>query len=170
MKSGFTSLRMSVATHLQSGYVCRYDVYTDESYLKKEFAFSFGALICTPRRSEILTEKIDQLRSQIDYYGEFKWNKIANHNIELYRQFAGIFLEDKFARFRYMRVKKTKKWNQWGKSEEERFLKSYYVFLKQNLGPFSRYCVYPDELPFKRNTDGVVSIFYLINHGNQIGG
>ena len=50
-----------------------------------------------------------------------------------------------------MKVAKGQLWNAWGKSEEERFFKSYYVFLKLNAGPFSRYFVYPDAKPLQKN-------------------
>jgi len=38
-----------------------------------------------------------------------------------------------------MKVVKGPHWHRWGSNEEERFFKTYYIFLKMNAGPFARY-------------------------------
>ena len=55
--------------------ITEYNIYCDESYVHGNVAFALGALICSPRRSEILDEKINTVRVKYDYTGEFKWKK-----------------------------------------------------------------------------------------------
>src|SRR5215203_496229 len=67
-----------------------------------------------------------------------------------------------------MPVTKGPDWNKWAKTKEERFFKTYYVFLKQVVGPFSRYEVYCDQMELNKqywwNT-----LHYLINKSRRDG-
>src|SRR5215210_3597285 len=128
-----------------------YDIYSDETYLHGKVAFALGALICTPRRSQILRKQLSEIRSSFNYLGELKWKKVSYRTLPICESFVDTFLNDKFAKFSLMKVTKGQLWNVWGKSEEERFFKSYYVFLKLNAGPSSRYFVYPDAKSLQKH-------------------
>lgn len=127
-----------------SPLVQNYDIYCDETFLHGQIAFAFGALICTPRRADILREKLALIRSNFNHFRELKWSELSPMKLPVYRSFIDAFFDDKYPKFSVMRVIKGPRWNAWGGSEEERFFKSYYVFLKLNAGPFSRYFIYPD--------------------------
>lgn len=128
-----------------------YNIYCDETFLRKQVAFAFGGLICTPRRAEILRNSLQQIRLKYNYFGEVKWKKVSHKVVQIYKDFIDLFLHDPFARFVSMKVKKGSYWKGWGSSEEERFFKAYYVFLMRNIGPYSRFYVYPDEKPIQKN-------------------
>ena len=139
-----------------------YHIYSDETFLHGKVAFAIGGLICTPRRSEIIDSKIKEIRQKYHFFGEIKWNKLNKDNYPLYKELADLFFDDKYARFSVMKVIKGQDWNKWGPSEEERFFKTYYVFLKLNTSPFSRYYVFVDEKPRRRNSRWD-SLHYLFN-------
>jgi len=40
-----------------------YDLYADETFLRGPGAFAFGAVICTPRRAELLRADLSKLRT-----------------------------------------------------------------------------------------------------------
>lgn len=143
-----------------------YHIYSDETYINKKMAFAIGGLICTPRRAEILKERLFAVRQKFNYYNELKWKKVSLERLQLYKCFADVFLDDPYARFSVMRVTKGSGWKWWGKNEEERFFKTYYVFLGLNTGPYSRYYVYPDAMSLQKgyrwNT-----LHFLINRSRR---
>jgi hypothetical protein len=126
-------------------------IYSDETYLWGKVAFAFGALICTPRRVEILREQLSEIRQTFDYRGELKWKKVSRWNLPICERFIDLFLNDRHVRFSVMKVVKGQEWCFWGRSEEERFFKSYYVFLKLNANPYSRCYIYPDNKCLQKN-------------------
>ena len=143
-----------------------YHIYCDETFLRGNVAFAFGALICTPRRAAILKHEFVQARKNLDYYGELKWKEVRSRTLPICEQFVNLFLEDPFAKFSLMRVVKGQSWNTWGKTEEERFFKAYYVFLKLNAGPFSRYHIYPDMKSLQK-TYRWETLHFLINRSRR---
>jgi Protein of unknown function (DUF3800) len=61
-----------------------------------------------------------------------------------------------------MPVIKGSHWNEWGLSEEERFFKAYWLFLKRNIGPYYRYEIYCDTKQ-SRKSYRWNKMHYLIN-------
>lgn len=143
-----------------------YHLYCDETYLHSEVAFAFGALICTSRRAEILKEQLSNIRNQLNYSGEIKWEKVSSMKLPIYEKFVDIFFDDNYATFSLMNVRKGQYWNKWAVSEEERFFKSYYVFLKNNIGPYFRYNAYLDDKSLQKKYRWS-SLHFLINQSRR---
>src|SRR5215210_4492002 len=94
-----------------------YDIYSDETYLHGKVAFALGALICTPRRSQILRKQLSEIRSSFNYFGELKWKKVSYRKLPICESFIDIFLNDKFGKFSLMKVTKGQLWNVWAKAK-----------------------------------------------------
>lgn len=125
------------------------NIYCDESGIERGTSFYFGALICSLRRAEILEEEISIFRRQYGCIREMKWTKVSKHMLEAYTTFADVFFNDPFCYFRILEVQCGNFWKEWGPNEENRFFKSYYVFLRKNMSPMCRYGVYLDYKPGK---------------------
>lgn len=108
-----------------------YDIYTDESCIHSGNQFYFGAIYCSPTRADILKEKLQKVREKYKLTAEMKWTKVSSKMLIAYQKYVDVFLDDNYARFIVMRVHKDRQWRKWGKNEEERFFKSYYVFLEE---------------------------------------
>lgn len=70
-----------------------------------------------------------------------------------YKAFVGVFLDCPYSRFYLHTVdvgRRTTDWKNFGKNGEERFFKSYYVFLRLSMYTSCRYYVYVDDKPGKR--------------------
>lgn len=119
------------------------NVYSDESCPRGKHAF--GALICTPRRAEILAEQTAQIRKQYGFDRELKWNNIYRKTIDIANAFVLMFLEDKYSKFYAMQIIQGNNWSKWQKSNESRFFKSYYVFLRRITNSYYRYDLYVDK-------------------------
>jgi hypothetical protein len=144
-----------------------YDIYCDETYIHGPIAFAFGALVCTPTRSELLRKQLEDLRQHHNYYNEVKWTTLSsNQKLVLYQKFVDVFFDDKFSKFMVRRVEKGQFWYTFGKTEEERFFKAYHHFLKRWVGPFSRYRIYPDKKPLQRNYRWD-TLYFLINRSRR---
>lgn len=127
-----------------------YDIYADETFLRGSVAFAFGAVICTPRRAELLREALFKLRREAAIMSEIKWKKTSRRTLQFYQSVLDVFFDDRWPRFSMMTVTKGRHWQSWARTEEERFFKSYYVFVMRNAGPSSRYNVYVDHRTLQR--------------------
>jgi hypothetical protein len=127
-----------------------YDIYADETFLRGSVAFAFGAVICTPRRAELLREALSELRREAAIMSEIKWKKTSKRTLQFYQSVLDVFFDDRWPRFSMMTVTKGRHWQSWARTEEERFFKSYYVFVMRNAGPSSRYNVYVDHRTLQR--------------------
>ena len=143
-----------------------YDLYADESFLCGPVAFAFGALICTPRRAEILGALLAQLRATTGYSSEVKWSKTSRETFPIHRAFVDAFFDDRFARCSILQAVKGHAWHKWANTDEERFFKSYYVFLMRNAGPFSRYRVFLDTKPLQKPYRWT-TLHYLVNRSRR---
>jgi hypothetical protein len=124
-----------------------YDFYCDESATDGSGSFYFGALYCSPQRAKILRASLKEVRQRLACMGEMKWTKVSAKMLHVYTAFIDVFLDDPFAQFIVMEVKRRKTWHNWASNEEQRFFKAYYVFLRMNMSMFSRYGVYLDYKP-----------------------
>lgn len=129
-----------------------YDLYGDETFLRGPLAFGFGAVICSPARAKRLVDGISQVREKFGARSEIKWRKTSPHVSNFYKEIMDVFFDDPWPRFSVMTVRKGHNWQHWASSEEERFFKSYYVFLKRNIGPLSRFNVYLDQRTLQRSS------------------
>lgn len=143
-----------------------YHLYCDETYPQGPVAFAFGALICTRRRAEIMHDKLMEIRALENYHGEFKWNGLRKHKLPVYKSLVECFFADPYIRFSAMRVTKGHSWSGWANSEEERFFKSYYIFLMINAGPFSRYHVFIDDRKLQKGYRWS-TLEYLVNRSRR---
>lgn len=123
------------------------NLYCDESGTNGKPYFLIGGLECTPRRAEIISNKIAILREQSGFYTEFKWTNIGNNSkyINLYKSLVDIFLSERFTKVYVIKFNKNENWKQWASTEEDRFFRCYYYFLRKNMNPYKRYNIYPDE-------------------------
>lgn len=64
--------------------------------------------------------------------------------LPVYVDFVDVFLNDQYAGFHVLEVKRDLNWRSWAPTEEERFFKAYYVFLRKLMNSFSRYGIYLD--------------------------
>ena len=53
----------------------------------------------------------------------------SSYNLDIYRDFIKVFVNNPKARFAIMGVKKSLSWNRWAKNKDERIFKPYYYFL-----------------------------------------
>ena len=121
------------------------NVYSDESLPEGKHAF--GALVCTPRRAEILTEQTAHIRNQYGYYQELKWRDISPKNLNIAKAFVLQFLEgDKYSKFYTMQIIHGHNWDKWEKSWRGKYFKSYYVFLRRITNSYYRYDLYLDKI------------------------
>lgn len=67
-----------------------------------------------------------------------------------YKAFADVFLEDRYARFSVMRVERNNSWRNWARTNEERFFRTYYAFLRRVMSGYCSYDVHLDHLQAKR--------------------
>jgi hypothetical protein len=127
------------------------DFYCDESNTDGSGPFYLGALYCSPRRAELLRSKLEAVRRKYSYDRELKWSKLTSASkLPLYRDFTNVFLEDPYARFIVMKVKRNETWREWAPTENDRISKTYYVFLRMNMNRYTRYNVYLDYFSGKR--------------------
>lgn len=113
-----------------------------------------------------MAAKLGQLWTRLPHQGEVKWERTARHTLDLHKAFVDTFLDDVPAKFSLMRVTKETQWKRWAETEEERFFKTYYVFLKNNVGPFSRYHVCVDQKSFRKDYRWA-RLHYLINKSRR---
>lgn len=123
------------------------DLFCDESDTHRRTYFLIGGIECSPRRSEIITNKIKLLKLEKNCDHELKWTGIGNNEryIEIYKSLIDVFLNDRYMNFKVMKFNKNRDWKKWSKSEDERFYKCYYYFLQSFMNPFKRYQIYLDE-------------------------
>lgn len=133
-------------------FVQNYALYGDETFLRGPLAFAFGALICSSARAERLRNAMRGVRMEFGVTSEVKWTKTSGHTVEFYKRIIDVFFDDPWPKFSVMTVRKGHDWQHWASNEEERFFKSYYVFLKRNIGPLARFSVYLDERTLQRSS------------------
>lgn len=121
-------------------------LFCDESETNSP-QFYIGGIECSRRRSEILCERIAEMRRHNNFYHEFKWQKIGNNKkyIGIYKELLDIFITDEFSKMYIIRFNKGEDWKRWSSNEDQRFFKCYYYFLMWALKPFARYEIYADE-------------------------
>jgi hypothetical protein len=125
------------------------ELYCDESATHGSGGFYFGALICSPVRAMILREGLKKVRVNNNCKREMKWTKVSQKMLSAYKAFVDVFFDDPFAYFRILNVIRDVTWRDWAPNEEQRFFKSYYVFLRRTMRPLCRYGVYLDYKPGK---------------------
>lgn len=140
-----------------------YYVYADESGTHGSLGFALGGLRCSPERSQILRAELALVREEYGLTREMKWTRVSSAMLPAYRAYVDVILRTSSARFWLYRVRCGPEWVRWGRNEEERFFKSYYVFLRRNLKIAERYWIRVDDLPTK--TDRWTKVVYSINNG-----
>lgn len=121
-------------------------LYGDESDVHGSGSFYFGALMCSVERAAILDTKLKAVKKSFGCTGhEMKWTKVSRKMLLAYSAFVQVFLDDPYSQFTVTEVIRDRTWTNWGKNEEERFFKSYYVFIRRNLRPYYyHYDIYLD--------------------------
>ena len=90
------------------------------------------------------------VRAEMGAASEIKWAKATARTLPFYERVLDTFFDNRWPRLSVLTVTKGPNWQVWGRTEEERFFKAYYVFLMRNAGPFSRYNVYLDDKSLQR--------------------
>ena len=139
-----------------------YNIYCDESDTNGQNIFWLGAIICTPRRAEILNDEIKKIRNKYNFNSEFKWTKLKKHNYNIYKEFVDVFFNDKYAMFRLMSCKKNDYWNKWEASSNRRMTKTYYCFIGWITMHYCKYYAYADQL-FNDYNKSMSTITYILN-------
>ena len=122
-----------------------YNLYCDESGTHAKYGFYLGAICCSPRRAEILESRLNKIRRQYRLSAEMKWEKVSVQMLAAYKAFVDVFLDDPYCSFWLMEIRRGKQWKAFGRNEDERFYKSYYVFFRRNMNLYSRYTIYADD-------------------------
>jgi len=91
-----------------------------------------------------------------------KWTRVSSAMLPAYQAYVDVILRTSSTRFWLYRVLRGPEWSLWGRNEEERFFKSYYVFLRRNLKVADRYWIRVDDLPTQRERWSKVA--YAINN------
>ncbi len=140
-------------------------LYCDESDTDGSGSFYFGALMCSIERAAILDAALKAVKEDKGCTGhEMKWTKVSRKMLPAYKAFVDIFLNDPYSQFTVTEVIRDRAWTTWGRNEEERFFKSYYVFLRRNLRLFyyhyDLYLDYKDSKWYRWS-----SLEYAVNNG-----
>jgi hypothetical protein len=128
-----------------------HDLFCDESGIDAGPRFHFGAIRCSPARTRILTARLAGVREEYGLTAEMKWVRVSRAMLPAYTAFVGVFLECPYSRFRLHAVNRGPQWREFGRDEDQRFFKSYYVFLRLTMSLGCRYNVYVDDKPGKRH-------------------
>ncbi len=141
------------------------DLYCDESWIQGSGSFYFGALQCSMQRAEILRKQLRNVKEQYGFSGhEMKWTRVSKAKLPAYMAFAQVFLDDPFSQFIVTEVKRDRTWANWASNEEERFFKSYYVFLRRNMNViYYKYNIFIDYKDSKWYRWS--SLQYALNNG-----
>lgn len=140
-------------------------LFCDESDVQGSGSFYFGALMCSVERAVILDTELKAIKQSFSCTGhEMKWTKVSQRMLPAYRAFAHVFFDDPYSQFTVTEVIRDRTWTNWGRNEEERFFKSYYVFIRRNLRPYYyHYDIHLDYKPSKWYRWS--SLKYAINNG-----
>ncbi len=90
-----------------------------------------------------------------------KWTKVSLGMLDAYKAFVDVFLNCQYTRLYHLKVRKRHDWTAFGRSENARFFKAYYVFLRMHMRSHSRYVVQVDDKPGKRYRWS--QVYYAIN-------
>lgn len=125
------------------------EIFGDESGIDRGDAFFLGSLRASPRRIEILRDRVKAFREATGCSREMKWTKVSRSFLPHYMRFVDIILRDGFPRIRVRRVIRDASWHRWDRPEEDRFWIAYYVFLMSHMNTASRYDIVLDHKPGK---------------------
>lgn len=139
-----------------------YNIYCDESDTNGQNIFWLGAIICTPKRVDILNNKIKEIRNRNNFYSEFKWTKLKAHNYKIYKEFVDVFFDDGNVMFRLMSCKKNEHWKKWEITNNKRMTKTYYCFIGWITMHYHKYYIYADQL-FNDHDKSMSIITYILN-------
>jgi hypothetical protein len=121
-----------------------YEFFCDESSTHGRPDFWLGGLRLTPEGSARLRNALIAYKKSTNIPFEMKWTSISNTYLRRYFDFVDLFLNDISASFKALHITKGPHWRSFGRNEEERFFKSYYVFFKIFAGSGCRYDAYLD--------------------------
>ncbi len=127
-----------------------HNLFCDESGIDSGPQFYLGAMICTPTRARILAGQLEGVRETYGLEAEMKWTRVSRAMLPAYKAFVDVFLNCKYSRFQLYSVQRGPHWRAFGRDEEQRFFKSYYVFLRRTMSLYSQYDIYVDDKPGKR--------------------
>lgn len=128
-----------------------HDLYCDESGIDAGSSFHFGAIRCSPARSRILLTRLSEVREKYGLTSEMKWVRVSRAMLPAYKAFVSAFLDCPYSRFRLHTVERGAEWRHFGRDEDERFFKAYYVFLRLTMSLQCQYHIYVDDKPGKRH-------------------
>ena len=136
-----------------------YILYCDESKQKSSlFGDFFGGCIISAKDWQYLTDELNAKKTELNLYGEVKWSKVTNNYLNKYIELVDLF-------FSFIKTGKVKIRIMFQKNEDEplltdkekpseRYLRQYYLFIKNAFGLKHLKCenpiylrVYLDRLP-----------------------
>lgn len=127
------------------------EIYADESRIDGGGPFFFGALVASPRRIEILRDRVKQFRAASGCVAEMKWTKVSNAYLEKYKQFVDVVLQDPHVQVFVREIRRDSSWHGWNRTPDERFWIAYYSFLRARTHAYSRYNIVLDYKDGKRH-------------------
>lgn len=140
------------------------ELYCDESQTQGGGSFFFGMLRCSPTQSEYLRTRLVEVRKQFGCIHEMKWTKVSTKMLPAYMAFVQPFFDEPYSQFFVREVIKEREWTSWGASEDVRFLKSFYVFLRMHMyTTYYKYTVCVDDKPGKKYRWS--SLQFAVNNG-----
>jgi len=121
--------------------------------------------MCSVQRAAILDAELKAVKERFGCTGhEMKWTKASKKMLPAYSAFAQVFFDDPYSQFTVTEVIRDRTWTNWGRNEEERFFKSYYVFIRRILRPY--YYHYDIYLDYKQSKwYRWSSLLFAINNG-----
>lgn len=139
--------------------------FCDESHMDGGSSYMYlGALRCSYRRSEIVRERLEDIRKAWKLAAEMKWTKVSRTYLEAYRAWADAFLQDKACRFSVMRVPRSAI----RRHGEEGFFTVYKQFLARVVPPTRGCHVWVDGTSLRRRSRWS-SLCFRINRSRQEG-
>ncbi len=79
-------------------------IFCDETGMHGSQYMYLGALRCSYRRSQIMCERLAQIRKNRKLAAEMKWTKVSRTFLGAYLEWVDVFLQDKACRFLVMRT------------------------------------------------------------------
>lgn len=126
-----------------------YHIYADESRQQAHPCMLYGLLL-VPRGEpeQSLRDRCDQLREQHRWgTGEFKWEKVSQGKLHVYKEFVDIFFDHAESDFRCLVVDKSKiDYHAYHEGDHETaFYEFYFQAISRSLDAANQYLVFTDS-------------------------
>lgn len=114
-------------------------IFCDESDSNGKFYSNFyGGLIVSSSKYNVITEKLNEKKEELNFYGEVKWSKVTERYLEKYEALIECFFEEVIAGNVKIRIMFSQNAHQAAaltrEDHEMGYFKLYYQFIKHAFG------------------------------------